>query len=183
MHLTLCSALKAPLPLPGSYFSALLAAPSSSGCFYGRGAVLETQLPFIALNVTRRSLSSVPPPRASLLAMAQREGMRVFFPIAFLQMDNTLPAVPAALWSRAVRPPGVPNAFSNPEEGVRMLGGRDSLWSPSPAPLRPPFWGPNCCQRGCAGAQQSAGFYCQVVLNRVVPGVVCWWPHEIAVLS
>lgn len=59
-----------------------------------------------------------------------------------------------------------------------MLGGRDSLWSPSPAPLRPPFWGPNCCQRGCVGAQQSAGFYCQVVLNRVVPGVVCWWPHE-----
>lgn len=100
MHLALCSALKAPLPLPGSYFSALLAAPSSSGCFCGRGAVLETRLPFIALNVTRRSLGSVPPPRTSLLAMAQREGTR-FFPIAFLQMDNTLPAVPGAPQSRA----------------------------------------------------------------------------------
>ena len=100
MHLALRSALKASLLLPGSYFSAPLTAPSSSGCFCGRGAVLETRLPFIALNVTRRSLGSIPPPRTSLLAMAQQEGMR-FLPIAFLQMDNTLPAVLGAPWSQA----------------------------------------------------------------------------------
>lgn len=33
-----------------------------------------------------------------------------------------------------------------------MLGGRESPWSASPAPLRLPFWGPNFCQQGCAGA-------------------------------
>lgn len=107
VQLALCSALKAPLPLPGSYFSALLAAPSSSGCFCGRGTVLETWLPFIALNVTRRSLGSVSLLHASLLAMAWQEGMR-FFPSTFLQTDNALPAVPGALRSRAGGLPALP---------------------------------------------------------------------------
>lgn len=100
VHLALGSALQAPLPLPGSYFSALLAAPSSPGCFCGRGTLLETRLPFIALNVTRRSLGSAPPHHASGSAMPQREGMK-FSPVAFSQMDHTLPAVPGALQSPA----------------------------------------------------------------------------------
>lgn len=100
MHLALCSVLKAPLPLPGSYFSAPLAAPSSSSCFCGRGAVLETWLSFYSPECDSEVAQLRFPPRTSLLAMAQREGMR-FFPITFLQMENTLPAVLGALWSRA----------------------------------------------------------------------------------
>lgn len=133
MHLALCSALKAPLPLPGSYFSAPLAAPSSSGCFCGRGTVLETWLPFIALNVTRRSLGFISLPRASLLAVAWQEGMR-FLPAPFCRWITPclLSREPCGAELEASRRCRV---LSNPEEGIRMVGGGESLWSPSPAPL------------------------------------------------
>lgn len=66
VQLVLRSALQAPLPLPGSYFAALLAAPSSAGCFCGRGASLGTRLPFITLNAFRRSLGAALPTHRAL---------------------------------------------------------------------------------------------------------------------
>lgn len=169
MHLALRSALKAPLPLPGSYFSAPLAAPSSSGCFCGRGAVLETRLPFIALNVPRRSLSSAPPPpRTLLLAMAQQEGLRLF-PTAFLQMVT--PCLTAA------RVPGAPPSpaggllpflclagFSaalrrghgsiSPQDTRRQRG----LLQAQPCPsASPPLLGPELPQRAVRGLLQAHG--------------------------
>lgn len=184
MHLALRSALKAPLLLPGSYFSAPLAAPSSSGCFCGRGALLETRLPFIALNVPRRSLSSAPPPRTLLLAMAQREGLRLF-PTAFLQMVT--PCLPAA------RVPGAPRSraggllpflclagFSaalrrghgsiSPQDTRRQRGLLQSQPCPSASP---PFWGPNCCSELCGGCCRHTGaFYCQAGSDQAVPRVL-----------
>lgn len=182
VHLALPLALKASLPLPGSYFSDPLAAPSSSGCFCGRGAVLETRLPFIALNVTLRSLGSIPPTHTLLLAMAQQEAMR-FFPLAFLQMDNTLPAVLGAL---QIEPEAsqCSHIVISPEEGLRILEGSESLWSPSfsvtlPSEAQIAVSG---AVRGLLQAQQRAVFYWQVVLISVVSRAVCWWPHEIAVV-
>lgn len=63
--------------------------------------MLETRLPFIALNVTRRSLGSVPHPTHFIISNGPAGGDEVFFPIAFQQMDNTLPAVLGAPQSQA----------------------------------------------------------------------------------
>lgn len=87
MQLVLRSALQAPLPLPGSYFAALLAAPSSSGCFCGRGTSLGTRLPFIALNAFRRSLGAALPTHRALSKGAAGKAEAV--PHRFLQMDDS----------------------------------------------------------------------------------------------
>lgn len=62
--------------------------------------MLESRLSFYSPECDSEVAQLRFPPHTSLLAMGQREGMR-FFPITFLQMENTLPAVPGALWSRA----------------------------------------------------------------------------------
>lgn len=189
VHLALRSALKAPLLLPGSYFSAPLAAPSSSGCFCGRGALLETRLPFIALNVPRRSLSSAPPPRTLLLAMAQREGLRLF-PTAFLQMVT--PCLPAA------RVPGAPRSraggllpflclagFSaalrrghgsiSPQDTRRQRG----LLQSQPCPSASPPSGAPIAAVSCAGAAAGTRVpsIARLVQTRQFPE--CWWPTEL----
>lgn len=48
-----------------------------------------------------------------------------------------------------------------------------------------PLLGPKLLPaRPCGGCRAAIdGFYCQVVLNGVVPGAACWQPHEIAVES
>lgn len=109
-----------------------------------------------------------------------------FFPVAFLQMDDTLPAVPGAPRSRA-EASWHSRALSNPEEGVRMLPRGERSHGVPVLPLCDPPSGAQIAVseavRGLPWAWQSAGFYCQVVLNQVVPRAVCWWPHEIAVAS
>lgn len=87
VQLVLRSALQAPLPLPGSYFAALLAAPSSSGCFCGRGTSLGTRLPFIALNAFRRSIGAALPTHRALSKGAAGKAEAV--PHRVLQMDDS----------------------------------------------------------------------------------------------
>lgn len=51
-----------------------------------------------------------------------------------------------------------------------MLGGRESLWRPSPAPLRRVLWCPNCCQQGHVGAAAGMAIGSFLLLSCFEPG-------------
>lgn len=166
MHLALRSALQAPLLLPGSYFSALLAAPSSPGCFCGRGTLLETRLPFIALNVTRRSLGSAPPTCFDI-GNGPAGGDEVI--PHCLSTDGSHPACcPRSPAEPSQKPPSVLMLSASLR---RTLGcsGAERAPGGSALPLCDPLLGSQLLLARPHAGTAIDGFYCQVVIKWIVP--------------